>query len=139
MPDLFARPDPAVQRAARTYQALTHLTERHAGTPQRRARPIHPSAAEPHEVVRLMAAMTGGSVVAEPDEPEVDDDDLVAALTLLPHTRADLDATELQLLRAARSRGLTWQDIAFSLGLKTPQAARQRFERLAARTDEASG
>jgi hypothetical protein len=139
MPDPFAPPDPAVQRAARTYQALTHLTERHAGTPRRRARQVHPTTPEPHEVVRLIAAMTGGSVPAEPDEPEVDGDDLVAALTLLPHTRADLDATEMHLLQAARTRGMTWQDIAFSLGLRTPQAARQRFERLAARTHEPAG
>lgn len=33
------------------------------------------------------------------------------------------------------SRGMTWQEIAFGLGLGTAQAARQRCERLADRTD----
>jgi hypothetical protein len=33
----------------------------------------------------------------------------------------------------ARGHGLTWAQIAFGLGLGTPQAARQRYERLAGR------
>jgi hypothetical protein len=92
--------------------------------------------AAPHEVVRLVAGMAGGSIVREPGEPEIDGDDLVAALTLVPELRADLDALETQLLRTARAKGMTWQDIAFSLGLNTPQAARQRYERLDARSDD---
>ena len=92
--------------------------------------------AEPHEVVRLVAGLAGGSIVAEDGEAAVDENDLVAALTLVPGMRADLDATELQLLKTARGRGMTWQDIAFALGLNTPQAARQRYDRLEARTDE---
>ncbi len=136
MPDLFARPDSAAQRAERTYRSLTHLADRHAGTPARRSRQVHPSMAAPHEVVRLVAGIAGGSISPEPDEPDVDADDLIAALTLLPDVRADLDSTELQLLKIARGRGMTWQDIAFSLGLNTPQAAKQRFERLEARADQ---
>jgi hypothetical protein len=137
MSDRFTRPDAAAQRGERTYQALTHLAERHAGSPDRRARATHPAMAAPHEVVRLVAALAAGSLVTEPDEPAVDDDDLVAALTLLPGVRAEWDSIERQLLKAARRQGMTWQDIAFSLGLNTPQAARQRFERLAARADDA--
>ncbi|GIF00055.1 DNA-binding protein [Paractinoplanes rishiriensis] len=133
MPEVFSRPDPAGERAARTYQALTHLAARHAETPRLRSRQVHPGMAAPHEVLRLVAGLSGGSIVAAAGEPPVDDDDLVAALTLVPSVRADLDALELQLLEAARRAGMTWQDIAYSLGLNTPQAARQRYERLLSR------
>ncbi|WP_246016711.1 DNA-binding protein [Micromonospora pisi] len=136
MVDPFTRPDPAARRAERTYQALAHLVERHANDPERRSRQVHPSMAAPHEVIRLVAGIAGGTIPTGPDEPDIDKTDLVAALTLLPNVRADLDATELHLLRTARSRAMTWQDIAFSLGLNTPQAARQRYERLEARADD---
>ncbi|MBL7262144.1 DNA-binding protein [Paractinoplanes lichenicola] len=134
MADLFARPDSAAQRVERTYRSLTHLVDRHADSPGRRSRQVHSAMPAPHEVVRLVAGMVSGSIVAESDEDDVDDNDLVAALTLLPSVRADLDSTELALLKVARSRGMTWQDIAFSLGLNTPQAAKQRYERLETRS-----
>ncbi|MEU4714240.1 hypothetical protein AB0F73_11390 [Micromonospora purpureochromogenes] len=38
------------------------------------------------------------------------------------------------LLTLARGRGMTWQAIAFGLGLGSAQAAKQRFERVSART-----
>jgi hypothetical protein len=136
MPDLFTRPDSGAQRAERTYQALTHLVDRHAGSPERRARQAHPLMPAPHEAVRLVAGLAGGTIVPEAGEEAVDHNDLVAALTLLPTVRADLDEAELQLLKIARSSGMTWQDIAFSLGLNTPQAARQRCERLEARSGD---
>jgi hypothetical protein len=136
MSELFTRPDSATQRAERTYQSLSHLVSRHADSPARRSRQVHPAMPAPHEVVRLVAGITSGSIILEPGEQDVDDNDLVAALTLLPSVRADLDSTELALLKAARSRGMTWQDIAFSLGLNTPQAAKQRYERLEARSED---
>ncbi|MGI5242953.1 DNA-binding protein [Dactylosporangium sp. CA-139066] len=135
MNEIFARPDAETRRAERTYGALAHLTQRHAGSAELRARQIHPDVVAPHEAVRLAAGMAGGSIPVRPDEPDLDADDLLAALTLLPDVRAELDAAELQLLRRARGGGMTWQDIAFGLGLGTPQAARQRFERLEARAD----
>ena len=136
--DLFTRPDPGAQRAERTFHALTHLADRHAGSPERRARQVHPLMPAPHEVVRLVAGLAGGTIIAEAGEQAVDRDDLVAALTLLPNVRTDLDSTELHLLKTARSSGMTWQEIAFSLGLNTPQAARQRYERLETRSETAS-
>jgi len=136
MSDLFARPDSASQRALRTYQSLTHLVDRHANSPARRLRQAHPAMPAPHEVVRLVTGIAGGSIIPEPDEQDVDHDDIVAALTLLPSVRADLDSTELALLKIARSRGMTWQDIAFGLGLNTPQAAKQRYERLETRSED---
>ena len=44
------------------------------------------------------------------------------------------DALEAGLLQVARGRGMTWQAIAFGLGLGGAQAARQRYERLTVRT-----
>ena len=61
---------------------------------------------------------------------------VTAALTLLPHVRAELDETELGLLTMARGRGLTWLEIAEALGLGSAQAAQQRHDRLAARLDD---
>jgi len=136
---IFTRPDPAVERSRRVYAALAHLAARHADTAERRARHAHPDMPSSDEVVRLVAAMAGGIVRPGPGEPELDGTDLVAALTLISDARADLDNVELALLNAARARGMTWQDIAFGLGLGTAQAAQQRCDRLQARTDDASG
>lgn len=132
---LFLRPDPAVERNRRAFAALGYLVERHAGTAERRGRHLHPEMPSPDEVVRLVAVLAGGAVPPEGDEPAPDTTDMAAALTLMPQVRADLDSVELALLTAARGRGMTWQDIAFSLGLATAQAAQQRFERLQARVD----
>jgi hypothetical protein len=90
----------------------------------------------PHEAVRLIGALAAGSAALGRDEPEVDHADLVAALTLIPKARAEMDALEASLLMMARGRGMTWQEIAFGLGLGSAQAARQRYERLADRTDQ---
>lgn len=60
-------------------------------------------------------------------------DDLRAALTLLESARADLDALESGLMLIARAEGLTWPDIAKQLGVKSKQAAQQRFQRLSTR------
>lgn len=63
----------------------------------------------------------------------MDHADITAALTLVPLVRGEMDELEAGLLRMARGRGMTWQEIASGLGLGTPQAARQRYARLAAR------
>ncbi len=46
-----------------------------------------------------------------------------------------MDQLEALILRIARERGMTWQEIAFGLGLGSTQAARQRYERLVKRVD----
>jgi hypothetical protein len=61
-------------------------------------------------------------------------DDLVAALTLLPAARAEVDQTEAALLFTARAHGLSWSQISQAMGLGSPQAAQQRFSRVAGRT-----
>lgn len=70
------------------------------------------------------------------DVPE----DLYAALELVESARAEMDALEAGLLFVARAEGLTWPQIAEHLGVRSPQGAQQRFERVTSRTDEpASG
>ncbi|TQS46782.1 DNA-binding protein [Cryptosporangium phraense] len=129
------KPNPSRARAERTYTALFRLAERHGGDAEARARQVNPAMLGPHEAVRLAAFLAGGSAGYRDGEPEVDADDLTAALTLVPLVRAELDELELSLLLLARGRGMTWADIAFGLGLGSAQAASQRHDRLASRTE----
>lgn len=69
---------------------------------------------------------------------ELSDEDLLAALALLPAARAEVDEVEAGLLFLARSSGLTWSEMADAMGFSSPQACQQRFNRLAARQDGAS-
>ncbi|MGY0003235.1 DNA-binding protein [Micromonospora sp. I033] len=131
--DPFATPDAAQARAHRNYAALLRIAERHAGTDARRRRYAHPDVPDAYEAATLVMALAGGAELAEGEEP-VDQADLMAALTLIPHVRAEVDALEAGLLQVARGRGMTWQAIAFGLGLGSAQAARQRYERLTVRT-----
>lgn len=131
--DPFSPPDARRARVEREFAALTRIAQRHASTPRRRQRQAHRTELEPHEAVRLVAALAGGSAPLASGEPPVDEADLTAALSLIAHVRADVDAMEAGLLRLARERGLTWQAIAFGLGLGSAQAAKQRLERLSDR------
>jgi hypothetical protein len=88
----------------------------------------------PGEAVRVLVSLAAGSAVLADGEDAVDVADLTAALTLVPWARAELDQLEASLLIIARAEGMTWQELAFGLGLGSPQAARQRYERLALRT-----
>jgi hypothetical protein len=131
--DPFVAPEPDRARAERVYSALLRIGERHAATDAQRARQVHPSMLAPHEAVRLVSFLLSGAAQADAAEPEVDRADITAALSLLPLVRSELDELEGGLLAMARGHGLTWAQIAFGLGLGTPQAARQRYERLAGR------
>lgn len=137
--DPFTPPHPEQARAHRVYASLYRIAERHAATDEQRHRQVHPTAVGPHEAVRLVAFLLSGAVQPEEGEPEVDRADITAALSLVPLVRAEMDELETGLLQMARGRGLTWQEIAFGLGLGTPQAARQRYERLASRATAEAG
>ncbi|MFG3254304.1 DNA-binding protein [Streptomyces sp. NPDC048172] len=134
-PDPFAPPHPDQARAERVHASLFRIAERHAASDAQRARQTHPSVLSPHEAVRLVSFLLSGVARREEGEPEVDRADITAALTLVPRARGDMDELEAGLLQMARGRGMTWPDIAFGLGLGTPQAARQRYERLVSRTE----
>ena len=138
--DLFTPPQPEQARAHRVYASLFRIAERHATTDKQRHRQVHPSVIAPHEAVRLVSFLLSGAALPDDGEPEVDHADITAALSLVPLVRGEMDELETGLLQMARGRGMTWQEIAFGLGLGTPQAARQRYERLASRaTADADG
>jgi hypothetical protein len=58
---------------------------------------------------------------------------VLAALALLTAARAELDQTEAALLFTARAQGLSWPRISRAMGLGSPQAAQQRFDRVTGR------
>ena len=66
---------------------------------------------------------------------DLSDEDLLAALALLPAARAEVDEVEAGLLFMARSAGLTWAEMADAMGFSSPQACQQRFNRLIARQE----
>ncbi len=68
---------------------------------------------------------------AASQEPTADVADLRAALALVAADQWATEARELNLIKLARDRGMSWRDIAWSLGLDSPQAAEKRFQRLA--------
>jgi hypothetical protein len=134
MAENWTPPDPPKARVEREYAALFRIHQRHADSPARRARPGLTPLIGPGEAVRLLVSLAAGSAVVEDGEDDVDAADLTAALTLMPKVRAEIDELEASLLIIARSQGMTWQQLAFWLGLGSAQAARQRYERLALRT-----
>ncbi|NYH55302.1 hypothetical protein HNR06_004891 [Nocardiopsis arvandica] len=111
------------------------ITERHAGGEDRRRWDEHRMPMPPLDALRRVADLASGSALPEEGAPAVDQDDLTAALTLVPWARAEFDQLEAGLLRMSKGRGMTWQEIAFGLGLGSAQAARQRHERLLQRAD----
>ena len=137
MTDTWTPPDASRARAEREYAALFRIHERHADSPARRDRGRHPAMAGPGEAVRVLVSLAAGSAWLEDGEDAVDAADLTAALTLMPKVRAEVDQLEESLLLIARGRGMTWQELAFALGLGSAQAARQRYERLTRRTASA--
>ena len=54
-------------------------------------------------------------------------------------SRAELDQLEAALLFTARSAGLSWRRVSEGMGLASPQAAQQRFERVTGRVDSSGG
>nr|BFD87661.1 hypothetical protein StreXyl84_70620 [Streptomyces sp. Xyl84] len=133
--DAFTPPSAEEARAQRVYASLFRIAERHAATDEQRRRQVHPAMLGPHEAIRIVSFLLSGAALREEGEPEVDRADITAALSLVPLARAEMDELEAGLLAMARGRGMTWPEIAFGLGLATPQAARQRYERLVSRTE----
>lgn len=65
----------------------------------------------------------------------VNDDEVMAALALLPAARAEMEQLETALLFSARAQGLSWGRISRAMGLGSAQAALQRFDRLTGRVE----
>ncbi|WP_051342954.1 TetR/AcrR family transcriptional regulator [Pseudonocardia spinosispora] len=60
-------------------------------------------------------------------------------LSQVPPRLAALERSELTLIAAARGHGGSWTDIADALGLRSRQAAEQRFRRLSERVGDDAG
>ena len=136
--DSFVAPDPADAHAKRRYPALMRLTERHAGGEFRKRWERSQLPMGPLDAWRQVVLVAGGGLVPAEGEPGADVNDIAAALTLVDSARAEVDELEIGLLEMARGRGMTWQQIAFHMGLGSAQAARQRHQRLSARTASSS-
>ncbi len=94
------------------------------------ARPWRPASVPPAAVDLLQFALWRSADL----QPE----DLLRALTLVPAARAEVDGLEAGLLFTARGAGLTWARIASAMGFRSPQACQQHFTRLASRQDRES-
>ncbi len=69
---------------------------------------------------------------------DLDSDDLLAALSLMPAARAEVEGVEIGLLFTARNAGLTWAQIAEATGFRSPQACQQHYMRMSARQEDRS-
>ncbi|WP_017591778.1 hypothetical protein [Nocardiopsis potens] len=117
----------------RAYEGLARITERHATGEDRERWESLGRPMAPYDALLRVSDLASGSAFPEEGAPAVDEHDITAALALLPLARAEFDQLELGLLRMAKGRGLTWQQIGSGLGLGSAQAARQRHDRIARR------
>lgn len=64
---------------------------------------------------------------------DLEPDDLLQSLALLPAARDEVEGVEVGLVFSARSAGLTWAQIAGAMGFRSPQACQQHITRLSTR------
>ncbi|MEU8242591.1 DNA-binding protein [Actinoplanes missouriensis] len=124
---------PDAVRAEREEAALERLVERFVGRPSGAGARLSTG---PTAFDAIRSTIQSAN---ETEPPVVDEIDLMSALTLLPRVRAELDGLEAALLFLARERGMSWAEIAFGMGLGSPQAAQQRSERTQQRAGDAAG
>lgn len=91
------------------------------------------AAKQPVEDATLLRTVAW-SAASDPGSLELPED-LLDALALLASARRELDQVEAGLLFLARAEGVSWASIGEALGLRTPQAAQQRSDRVAARLE----
>ncbi|MGP9604500.1 MULTISPECIES: hypothetical protein [unclassified Brachybacterium] len=114
--------DPATPSDARR-----HL--RTAGAQDLPPRPWQHPAEPPDAATLLRYALWRANRADGAASPE----ELKAALTMIETARSDLDSLEVALLLTARAEGMTWAEVAEALGLQSPQAAQQRYQRVSQR------
>lgn len=129
-PDDAAGTPQAAERARRDREAGDREQAARArwlalGASELTARPWQPASVPPSAVDLVRYAVWRSA--------EVTGDDLAAALALAGAARAEVAATEVGLLFAARAEGLTWAQIAAAMGFNSAQACQQHFDRLVAR------
>lgn len=120
-PAVAARADQA--QARREQQATARL--RRLGTDRLEPRPWRPAPVPPSAVDLAHFALWRAA--------DLSTEDLLAAVTLLPAARAEVEGLESGLLFVARSAGLTWAQLAAAMGFNSPQACQQHYNRLATR------
>ncbi|MEV7591935.1 hypothetical protein AB0O42_16745 [Streptomyces sp. NPDC089922] len=81
----------------------------------------------------LLAGTAGSGATGRTDVP---DEDIATALGLFEDMRTALDRLEAQVVIEARRRGTEWREIARCQGMKSSQAASQRYQRLVTRLEE---
>ncbi|UUY52658.1 hypothetical protein NRK68_36020 (plasmid) [Streptomyces yangpuensis] len=81
----------------------------------------------------LLAGAAGGDGTGQHGFP---DEGLAAALGLFEGMRTALDRLEAQVVIEARRRGMEWREIAGHQGMRSSQAASQRYQRLVTRLEE---
>lgn len=94
---------------------------------------LEPRPWRPHPVPPTVVDLTQYALWRSAD---LTPDDLLSALALLPAARAEVEGVEVALLFAARNEGLTWAQIAETMGFRSPQACQQYVNRLTARLDK---
>lgn len=88
----------------------------------------HPNEAPEDAALARFALWRATTATGTASIPEVE-----AGLALIASARSDLDTLETALVFTARAEGLTWGRIAEAMGLRSPQAAQQRYQRTAER------
>ncbi|WP_330177519.1 hypothetical protein OG875_30825 [Streptomyces sp. NBC_01498] len=78
----------------------------------------------------VCAAIDGRRAYKGLQLPDATGEDILAALTQLAEARAELEALERDLTRAARTRRISWERVARTLGLASRTSAESRFVRL---------
>ncbi|MET8630773.1 hypothetical protein ABZW30_45010 [Kitasatospora sp. NPDC004669] len=99
-------------------------------------RPVWAPATHLWESAQVLGVVMEASSRPDGQGDGVGDDELAAALAVFEELRFQLDRLECQVIIEARRRGLDWRQIAAEQGLKTPQAASQRYQRLMTRLEE---
>jgi hypothetical protein len=90
----------------------------------------HPTAEAKADIDRIGRVMRSTVVGPGPGLSDIAPDDITAALQLIGSARVSLDRLESNVMAIARQQWMSWRVIAEALGLQSPQAAAQRWERL---------
>ncbi|GAA3399227.1 hypothetical protein GCM10017752_67000 [Streptomyces roseoviridis] len=95
-----------------------------------------PARALQEDAALLGRLLAGAARSGDGDRPDVSDDEVAAALALFEDMRTALDRLETQVVIEARRRGMEWRQIALHQGMRSSQAASQRYQRLVTRLEE---
>jgi hypothetical protein len=90
----------------------------------------HPAAEAKSDIDRIGRVMRSTIAGPGPGLADLPPADIIAALQLIRPARESLDRLESNVMASARQQWMSWRVIAEALGLLSPQAAAQRWERL---------